>query len=71
MSLIQQYKDDRKLTKVMVRSTFERDNVPEELIEPYFEAYDTETELGIKIAEWLDSNRPVEAETTNTDEPTV
>ena len=71
MNLVEEYKNDRKITKVMVRSTFERDNVPEELIEPYFEAYDLETEHGIKIAEWLDSNRPTEAEISNTDEPTV
>lgn len=56
--LTEQYTEDRTLTKTMVEATFRRDNVPEELISEYFECYDRETELGLKIAQWLDDNRP-------------
>lgn len=57
MSLVEQYKEDRKLTRTMVLATFERDSVPAELIEEYFNHYDKESEAGEKIAEWLDVNR--------------
>jgi len=60
MSLAKQYTEDRTLTKTMVESTFRRDNVPEDLITEYFECYDKETELGLKIAKWLDDNRSEE-----------
>lgn len=57
MSLVDQYKEDRKLTRTMVLATFERDSVPQEMIDRYFKSYDEETEIGIEIAEWLDNNR--------------
>lgn len=66
MSLAEQYTEDRTLTKTMVEATFRRDNVPEDLITEYFECYDRETELGLKIAQWLDENRP-EKSTENAD----
>ena len=56
-NLVDQYKEDRKLTKAMVLSTFERDSVPQELIDKYFECYEAETVAGLKIAEWLDNAR--------------
>ena len=56
--LAEQYTEDRTLTKTMVEATFRRDNVPEDLITEYFECYDRETQLGLKIAQWLDDNRP-------------
>lgn len=64
--LVDQYIEDRALTKTMVEATFRRDNVPEDLISEYFECYDRETELGLKIAQWLDDNRP-EKSTENAD----
>lgn len=66
MSLAEQYTEDRTLTKTMVEATFRRDNVPEDLISEYFECYDRETQLGLKIAQWLDENRP-EKSTENAD----
>lgn len=60
MNLVEQYKQDRELTRTMVLATFERDSVPQELIEEYFKHYDKESEVGEKIAEWLDANRPKE-----------
>jgi hypothetical protein len=57
MSLVEQYKEDRKLTRAMVLATFERDSVPQEMIDRYFASYDEETSIGIEIAEWLDNNR--------------
>ena len=57
MSLVDQYKEDRKLTRTMVLATFERDSVPQEMIDRYFKSYDEETEIGTQIAEWLDNNR--------------
>lgn len=62
MNLADEYLKDRTLTKTMVESTFHRDNVPEELITEYFESYDKETSIGLKIAKWLDSNRVSEDE---------
>ena len=57
MSLVDQYKEDRGLTRTMVLATFERDSVPQEMIDRYFKSYDEETEHGIIIAKWLDNNR--------------
>ena len=57
MSLVNQYKEDRELTRTMVLATFERDSVPQEMIDRYFASYDEETSIGIEIAEWLDNNR--------------
>lgn len=59
--LVDQYTEDRALTKTMVEGTFRRDSVPEDLISEYFECYDKETEIGIKIAQWLDDNRTEDA----------
>ena len=56
-NLIDQYIEDRNITRTMVLATFERDNVPQEMIDEYFEAYDRETDIGKKIAAWLDANR--------------
>lgn len=63
MSLTDQYRDDRVLTRTMVEATFNRDSVPQELTAPYFECYDKETELGLKIAQWLETNRPKNPDT--------
>ena len=60
MSLVEQYTEDRNITKAMVESTFRRDNVPEDLITEYFKCYDRETEIGLKIAQWLDEKRSKE-----------
>ena len=57
MSLVDQYKEDRAVTKTMVMATFERDAVPQEMIGRYFASYDEETAVGIEIAEWLDNAR--------------
>ena len=63
--LEQQYTEDRVLTRAMVESTFRRDNVLEDLITEYFECYDRETDIGLRIAKWLDANR---TEKDDTDE---
>ena len=55
--LVTIYLNDRQLTKEMVKATFIRDKVPEELITEYFKCYDRETKIGTQIAEWLDANR--------------
>lgn len=57
MNLAEQYEQDRALTRTMVLATFERDSVPQELIDRYFETYDQESEIGLEIAKWLDTNR--------------
>lgn len=64
MTLVEQYKEDRAVTRAMVESTFRRDNVPEDMIEEYFKCYDTETECGNRIAQWLDENRSTEIDAT-------
>lgn len=56
-TLVDQYTQDRKLTRTMVLATFERDSVPHEMIDRYFASYDEETAIGIEIAEWLDNAR--------------
>jgi len=58
-NLVELYTEDRNVTKAMVEATFIRDNVPTDLITAYFDCYDQETELGLKIAQWLDDNRAV------------
>ena len=66
-NLVEQYTEDRTLTKTMVEATFRRDEVPEELLSKYFECYDEETAIGLQIAEWLDNNR---TEKENTEDVT-
>ena len=56
-TLVEQYKQDRTLTRTMVMATFERDSVPQDMIDRYFKSYDEETAIGTEIAEWLDNNR--------------
>ena len=59
-NLVEQYKEDRKLTLAMVLATFERDSVPQGYIDRYVKCYDAETAVGLEIAEWLDNHRKEE-----------
>ena len=56
------YKVDRERTRILVLGTFERDSVPQDMIDRYFKCYDEETVEGLAIAKWLDDNRDKSAD---------
>jgi hypothetical protein len=58
--LVDNHKTDRKEVRDMILKTFERDQVPQDLVNKYLAAYDAQTDIGEQVARWLDENRPVQ-----------
>ena len=54
--LEESWMQDRLETKTLVLQSFKAHEVPQEMIEDYFNTYDLVTDKGRDIAKWIDEN---------------